>query len=159
MKGLCCLAIIIMVQCILTILSFYFSKLLYGNAELQKHVLTLIWNYIKDLLSFIQKENIFDQSWSILYANLFQDTGDATNYKLQYHHNKPKMPSTRASLLLSILTPLGSLRNQFLVQAATCQVCLDTATPGESVKFHRHHSSFFYKKWHLEQGHKDCAPN
>ena len=82
MKGLCCLAIIIMVQCILTILSFYFSKLLYGNAELQKHVLTLIWNYIKDLLSFIQKENIFDQSWSILYANLFQDTGDATNYKL-----------------------------------------------------------------------------
>ena len=44
----------------------------------------------------------------------------------------------------------GSSSNQY-----ACQVCLDTATPGESVKFHRHHSSFFYKKWHLEQGHKE----
>lgn len=44
----------------------------------------------------------------------------------------------------------GSSSNQY-----ACQVCLDTATPGESVKFHRHHSSFFYKKWHLEQGLKE----
>ena len=53
----------------------------------------------------------------------------------------------------------GSSSNQY-----TFQVCLDTAAPGESVKFHRHHSSFFVEKWHLsffvekwqlEQGYKE----
>ena len=79
--------------------------------------------------------------------------------KLQYHHNKPKMPVINSSPPFTFgLDPFriveepmfGSSSNQY-----ACQVCLDTATPGESVKFHRHHSSFFYKKWHLEQGLKE----